>query len=282
MALAVEKLGTVYPEKVEVIDPNRAKAYALATNDDIPAYLEGKYAPPVFGVVAAWSGLGYAVGDVVPAESLLMLVHGEHDMHFSRPLIPGRSLTTQAEAFSIRVSPTGSRYTIKLTSHDTEDGGLVLTQYGTMFIRQVSDGSSGGPDKPDHTFGQGLRSNPIGTFTVHVDQDQTQRYADASGDRNPIHLDEAVAKSVGLPGIILHGLCTMAMTSQAVLKLAADQDPQRLARLAVRFAKFVLPGNDVATTLYDAGSSGGIHSYAFEAKSADQTVIKNGWAEIKV
>src|SRR5436305_779118 len=83
------------------------------------------------------------------------------------------------------------------------------------------------------------------------DDNPAFRYADASGDRMPIHLDESVAKSVGLPGIIIHGLCTMALCSQAVIKTVADGDPARLRRLAVRFAKNVLPGSDVTVTIYD-------------------------------
>jgi acyl dehydratase len=92
----------------------------------------------------------------------------------------------------------------------------------------------------------------------------------------PIHVDDEFAKSVGLPGIIVHGLCTMAMCSQAVVKTVAGGDPGRLKRLAVRFSKPVLPGNDVVTTMYDLGGG----SYAFEATSAGATVIKDGRAEV--
>ena len=93
----------------------------------------------------------------------------------------------------------------------------------------------------------------------------------------PIHVDDAFAKSVGLPGIIANGLCTMAMTSQAVIKTVADGDPARLKRLAVRFSKNVFPGNDVITTIYDAGNG----AYAFEAHSNGDLVIANGRAEIE-
>ncbi len=51
----------------------------------------------------------------------------------------------------------------------------------------------------------------------HIDNDQTFRYSPAAGDPMPIHLDEEVARDAGLPGIIAHGLCTMAFTSWAVL-----------------------------------------------------------------
>ena len=120
----------------------------------------------------------------------------------------------------------------------------------------------------------------MATFTVHVDDDQTYRYRDASGDTMPIHVDDAFAKSVGLPGIIVHGLCTMAMTSQAIVKSVAGGDPARLKRLAVRFSKPVFPGKDVVTTIYDAGTRDGRHVYAFEATSNGDTVIKDGLAEV--
>jgi acyl dehydratase len=107
MALPVEKLGTTYPERTDVIDPDRARAYAAATNDDNPAYESGKYAPPVFGVVPTWDALGLAVGDVIPAEALMMVVHGEQDMHFHQPLVPGRSLTTTAEVYAFEAHSNG-------------------------------------------------------------------------------------------------------------------------------------------------------------------------------
>jgi acyl dehydratase len=277
MALPIDKLGTGYGGATEVIDPERAKAYAAATNDDNPAYASSKYAPPVFGVVPTWSTMGLAVADVVPPEALMLIVHGEQDMHLSQPLVPGRLLRNDAEAYSVRVGGSGTRFTIKVTSVDNETDEKVLEQYVTMFIRGMSDGESGGPDKPDHTFPDDARQRKVGELTVHVDDDQTHRYSQASGDMMPIHLDDNMAKSVGLPGIIAHGLCTMAMTSQAVIKTVADGDPGRLTRLAVRFSKNVFPGDDVTTTIYEIGSG----AYAFEATSSrGDLVISNGRAEI--
>jgi acyl dehydratase len=280
MALPIEKLGTKYEERTDTIDPERAKQYAAATNDDNPAYESGKFVPPVFGVVPAWDALGLAVGDIIPPESLMMVVHGEQDMHFRTPLVPGMTLKTQAEALSVRVSGSGTRLAVKVTSVDGADGSPVMEQYITTFIRGMADGEAGGPDKPDHTFPEDARANKVGEFTVHVDDDQTYRYRDASGDQMPIHVDDAFAKGVGLPGIIAHGLCTMAMTSQAVIKTVAGGDPSRLKRLAVRFSKPVFPGNDVVTTIYDAGQRDGRHVYAFEATSNGDVVVKDGLAEV--
>jgi len=280
MALPLDKLGKDYDEKIVTVDPDRAKAYAAATNDDNPAYTSGKYAPPVFGVVPTWDAMLAAVGDIVPGEALPMIVHGEQDMHFHQPLVPGTELHTVAQPYAYRVGGTGTRCTLKVDAKDAA-GEPVLTEFVTMFIRGMSEGESGGPDKPDHRFSADARQKPLGDLSIHVDDDQTFRYRDASGDTMPIHVDEEFAKAVGLPGIIAHGLCTMAMCSQAVVRLAADGDPGRLRRLAVRFSNNVLPGGDVVTSLFDAGTtSEGRQAVAFEARSADQIVIKNGFAEI--
>ncbi len=277
MALDIGKLGTVYAELTDVIDGDRAKAYAAATNDDNPAYTSGKYAPPVFAVVPGWAALGSAVGDVVPGDVLMMVVHGEQDMHFTGPLVPGTKLRTAAEAYSVRVGSSGTRFTVRTRSVDDATSDPVVEQYITVFIRGMADGDSGGPDKPDHTFPEEARAEAVGEYSVHVDDDQTFRYRDASGDQMPIHIDNDFAKTVGLPGIIAHGLCTMAMTSQAAIRLAADSDPARLRRLAVRMAKNVFPGNDVVTSVYRGAAPG---TFPFEARSAGELVISNGLAVI--
>jgi acyl dehydratase len=281
VALPLDKLGTTYGPRTGTIDGDRARQYAAATNDDNPAYTSGKVAPPVFGVVPTWECMGLAVADVVPPEAALFVVHGEQDMHFHQPLVPGLPIVTQSEAYSARVGGSGTQFTVKVDSRDDGTGDPVLTQYVTLFIRGMADGESGGPDKPDHDFPAEARSHHVGELAVHVDDDQTYRYRDASGDLMPIHVDDEVARSVGLPGIIAHGLCTMAMCSQAVVRTTADGDPTRLRRLAVRFAANVFPGNDVDCTIYEAGPGpSGQRAYAFEATSAGAVVIKNGWAEV--
>jgi len=279
MALPIEKLGTTYDAGTATIDGERAKQYAAATNDDNPAYELGKFAPPVFGVVPTWAAIGLAAADVVPSDAAMFIVHGEQDMHFHQPLVPGTTIATTSEAYAVRVGGSGARFVVKVSSTD-DAGALVLEQFVTVFIRGMSDGESGGPDKPAHAFPADARENPVGQFTIHVDDDQTFRYHEASGDPMPIHLDDDFAKSVGLSGIIAHGLCTMAMCSQAVIRTVADGDPARLKRLAVRFAANVFPGNDILVEIFDAGTTDGRRAYAFEATSAGAAVVKNGWAEI--
>jgi acyl dehydratase len=276
MALPFDAVGTEYPVVVATIDPERALAYAAATNDDNPAYTTGTCAPPLFAVVPT-SGLVFQICvDVIPPDSLLTLLHGEQDMRFHQPLRPGATLHTTAEVRSTRVGSTGTRLTLALTSTD-DDGAPVVDQLLTLFLRGLTDGADLGPDLPPHALPDGARENILATYTMHYDADQTFRYRDVSGDPNPIHLDADLAKSVGLPGIIIHGLCTMAMCSQAVIRTQCASDPARLARLAARFTAPAFPGNDVTVSMYDLGP--GLVGY--EASSAGQTVLSNGLAEVR-
>lgn len=279
MALLPEKLGTRYQPRAATIEADRARAYAAATNDPNPAYLAGELAPPVFAVVPTWDAMMVALHDVVAAEDQVAMLHAEQDMHFLAPLVPGRALVTTAEAYSLRSGRMGTRFTMRVASED-EDGRPVVEQFATMLIRGIEPGEDGGPTPPTHAFPSEAKAAKLASVAGVVDVDQALRYADASGDHNPIHVDDAAAKAVGLPGVILHGMCTMALCARAVVDELAGGDPTRLRRLAVRFYRPVFPGNDLVTTMYDAGIEGDRRVVAFEASSAGKVVVRDGRAEL--
>ena len=107
-----------------------------------------------------------------------------------------------------------------------------------------------------------------------VRREDVKAYADASGDRFPIHLDPEFAQKVGFPGIIVHGLCVMAFTARAALQTAGSG---RVTRLAVRFSRPIRPGAELTTRLWRLED--GI--YAYEAFDGDgEVVIKDGRAEV--
>ncbi len=281
MALPADRLGTRYEQRTAVVDPDQARAYAAATNDANPAYLSGQVAPPVFGVVPTWDATMTALDDLVPAESMPMLLHAGQDMRFHQPIRPGMTLVTAAEPYNIRATRAGTWMTLRVASDD-EHGELVLEQFATMFIRSFQSEETGGRDKPDHSFPASARSgdDKVAEVTAHIDADQTFRYCEASGDDNRIHVDDAFARDVGLPGIIVHGLCTMAMCGAAVVDSVAAGDPTRLKRLAVRFSRQVLPDSDLVTTVYRAGEEDDRSVYVFEAASGGERVIRDGRAEV--
>jgi acyl dehydratase len=85
------------------------------------------------------------------------------------------------------------------------------------------------------------------TFT----REQIAAYAEASGDHNPIHLDDEFARSVGLPGVIAHGMLQMGIAGTVAAEEAGG--PDRLRRLHCRFAGMVVPGDTVTFTAEPAG-----------------------------
>ncbi|RDI51619.1 MaoC/PaaZ C-terminal domain-containing protein [Nocardia mexicana] len=266
-------------ERFEVLR-GRIAEYAAATNDPIAAHRDGDVAPPIFAIVPVFDAMMVPVIDVAPMDIFGRVVHGEQDFHFHRPIRPGETLVSRARAIGYAGRSNGSTIAIHIESRD-EAGELVNEQYLTAFFRNIDAGKTVGEQAPEHKFDESLRSqDPVATVPQHVDDDQTYRYAPASGDPVPLHLDEEVAKEAGLPGIIAHGLCTMAFASWAVLTEVGGSDANRLKRFAVRFAKMVFPGDDLETRIWKVKSGNGITTYAFETVRGDDVVLSDGLAEI--
>jgi acyl dehydratase len=106
----------------------------------------------------------------------------------------------------------------------------------------------------------------------------TYRYAGASGDFNPIHIDEEFAKRVGLPGRILHGLWTMAQVARAHTDAAGG--PDKLRRLSVQFRGIGQLGQEVVVSGTVTQVQDGTATVQSEAEQAGQRIIRNGEAEI--
>lgn len=262
------------------VERERIAAYAAATNDGIAQHASGDLAPPVFSIVPSFQAMGMAAMSVIPPELLGAILHGEQDFHFHRPIEPGK-LETVSTPIGMRQRSSGVTVVVR---SDTRDGAgeLVTEGYSTTFVRGAQGAEDVGDEAPAHPFDEALRERePDAEVSQTYDADQTFRYAEASGDPMQIHLDEGFAKSVGLPGIIIHGLCSMAFTSVAVIERFTPDDPSRLRRLAVRFASIALPGQTITTKIWAVGERHGRAAYAYETTSdADAVVIKDGWAEI--
>ncbi|MDT8910160.1 MaoC/PaaZ C-terminal domain-containing protein [Amycolatopsis sp. PS_44_ISF1] len=253
----------------------RLAQYAAATNDPIPAHRSGDVANPVFAIVPVFASLLEPAPEVVPVALFGRILHGMQDFRFHRPIRPGDELVSRGRMTGYRGRPSGTRAAVYLESR-TEDGELVNEQYVTFFVRGFDTGETRGELAPEHRFDESSRARPpVAKTSQHVDEDQTYRYSPAAGDPMPIHLDPEVAKDSGLPGIIAHGLCVMAITSWALLNQVGGSEVDRLKRLAVRFAKPVLPGQDLTTEIRRAGDTG----YAFETTVGDTVVLKDGLAE---
>jgi acyl dehydratase len=117
-------------------------------------------------------------------------------------------------------------------------------------------------------------------LTVTPDRFLTVRYAGASGDFNPIHIDEAFATQVGLPGRILHGLWTMAQVARA--QTQAGGGPTALRRLSVQFRGMGVPEQEIVVTSTVRDVRDGIATVETEAEQAGNRIIRNAEAELRV
>jgi acyl dehydratase len=279
MPLNKDLVGKEYPPTTTEATLEAMQNYARAYNDDNPAFFDGKgaggiVAPPMYAVVVSWPSILAVVGDPDLKVDVVRLLHGEQDMEFLLPIRPGDKITATARVASIETRAGGEALVIETTAKN-QAGDTVNRTLFNAFIR---GGGKGGSDprvaEPD-------RGEPIITVAQQVDRDQTYRYKEASGDFNPIHVDENFAKMAGLPGIIVHGLCTMAFTSKVMIDKVCGGDPLRLKRLRVRFTRPVLPGQIITTKVWPDGERAGRKLFAFETFNPDgRAVIKGGLAEV--
>jgi len=115
---------------------------------------------------------------------------------------------------------------------------------------------------------------------VTPDKYLTVRYAGASGDYNPIHIDEEFAKAVGLPGRILHGLFSMALVARAQTEAAGG--PASLKRLAVEFRGMAFPEEEITVTGTVASVRDGVATVHAEATQDGNAIIRNAVAELEL
>ena len=116
-----------------------------------------------------------------------------------------------------------------------------------------------------------------------VTQEQINAYAEASGDHNPIHVNEEFAKMVGLPGTIAHGLLDMGILADAVTRWAGGAE--NLVSLSCRFSKPLFPGDTITCSgrVVDVDSASGLVTLEVEAESdRGDKVLTNGRAQVRL
>ncbi len=268
MSFDVSGIGRNTDDQQYVVTDAALRAYSAATDDVTGG--------PVFAIVPASPAIAQASRFVASEEIRPRVVHYEQDFVLHRPFEPETTVVSRAAPVSILPRPNGTSLVIHATTW-SEDGELLNEQYVTEFFRGVEAPESLGERAPDHGFDVDGKP-PLAEVAYPIARDQTVRYADASGDHFAIHLDDDFARSVGLPGRIVHGLCTMAFTGRAVLEAAGVDDPRGIRRLAARFSAPLFPGDTLTTRVWELADG----VYGFLAEGSDGTpVIKDGRAELR-
>jgi acyl dehydratase len=280
-----EFLGKEYSTGPQFVEPESIRQYALATNEQNPLYLstepDAEIVPsPLYPVVFLPDILSQLVDDAEEMNfNILRVVHAEHRMLWRDTLHPGDEVNTTARIISIEQR--GSNEILDLLIHCKRDDDIVVE----MTYRLLSRGEKKeGVKKPAGDTSVPTKGRVLVKQQSVVAADQGARYAKASGDHNPIHISDDVARSVGLPRAILHGLCTMALASQVIVDGLLDGNPRRLKSMSVRFSRPVLLGQTLTTEVYEAGvSEEGLAVVHFETRDEkDIPVLVLGKAEYEL
>jgi acyl dehydratase len=120
----------------------------------------------------------------------------------------------------------------------------------------------------------------IEELRITPDKYLPHRYAGASGDFNPIHIDDEFAKMVGLPRNILHGLYSMGLVAKANAGALAGGDPRALKKLSVQFRGMGVPEAEIVVTGTVESVDGNRVVISTEATQNDTKLIKNAKAEL--
>jgi len=255
MPLSSITVGTSGDPVVHEIDARWMMAYAAGLGDTLPCYLdarrpEGIVAHPLFPVCFEWPALlamrGHATNSLLTEDERLRAVHATHDLVIHRTVRPGDHLTTRATVVGVERRKPGA---YQITRLDTVDatGALVCTTWQGGLYRGVE---VAGPDRPaadapapPGPLGRNVQAHtegsvPISALAAHV-------YTECARIWNPVHTDTAVAARAGLPGLILHGTATLALAVSQVLRIAANNDPERVRRVAGRFNAMVLMPSEI-------------------------------------
>jgi acyl dehydratase len=132
----------------------------------------------------------------------------------------------------------------------------------------------------EHRAGRVVKTGDHIELKVTPDPYVTVRYAGASGDFNPIHIDEEFAKQVGLPGRILHGLWTMAQLARAHTEAAGG--PEKLKRLSVQFRGMGRLNEEIVVTGKVREVADGVATVESEAVQSGHRIIRNAVADVLV
>jgi acyl dehydratase len=196
---------------------------------------------PTFAVVLGLGGLP-DMGNV----PLAQILHAEQSVTLHREIpVHGRCSSTTTTT-GIYDKGKGALVTIESEVTNLDGGELLATLTGGIFVRGA--GGWGGDRGPSLAWAAPER-DPDVVRSYKTSDGQALIYR-LSGDRNPLHSDPAMARSVGFPRPILHGLCTYGYSGRALLGSVCAGDPARFGSMNARFSMPVLPGQQLDVSIW--------------------------------
>jgi acyl dehydratase len=205
------------------------------------------------------------------------VVHGEQSLILHMPLAPADSLVCRTRVTDIedKGEGRGALVSWRRTLHRESTGEHVATLDSVLFCR--NNGGFGGERRTRRQALTWPQTLPTAQLDFPVSPRAGLIYR-LSGDRNQIHVDPSIAATAGFDKPILHGLCTFAIATYAVIKRFADYDVDRLSSVSARFRAPVFPGETLRTQMWVEGE--GCIRFRSVSLDRDLVVLDAGVAEL--
>lgn len=251
--------------------------FGIGINDDEAASTDkshaGFRAHPMYSATTIIPGSGIVLFQEGADFNINRIVHGSIELNFNTLPRVGQTLETKSKLLEIENKDNGG--TIIHVEFNTADqnGDTIVNGITRYFSRgKASDKKNNKTSTPEETR-ELLFEKEMTTL-----KNQSLLYADGSGDTFPIHTKDSFAQEVGLPGVIMHGMCTLAISARAVVSELADGDSSRLKKLSCKFTNMLLPGQSITVR----GFKGEGNQVGFETIDDNgKTVISEGFATIR-
>jgi acyl dehydratase len=279
MPLNEKVVGKKYNSDPFEVSQHEAIYFALGYNEDNDAYFDnrrqgGIIATPMYAAAYGAGPIPAVLSDPESGLDFTMVVDYSRELHWFKPVRPGDTITSEATVTHVETRENGGILGWEIVSKN-QRGEVVVVAKWEHFDRGAGKPGAARPPKESEAHGEILWTDKL-----KVRNGQSYIYAEPSGDHNVIHIDPEMAKSVGLPGIILQGVCTMAFAHKcAVDNLCGPaRDPLKLKKLKVQFSRPVLPGQTLTFQGYKIGAAEGGTKYGIIARNDEgKDVLKGAW-----
>ena len=280
--LTTDHVGLLTIAKTTLITTRSAMAYAAAVNDANPSYYDDLAA----GGVNVHPGIAFALQwpsrfrpDQAPNPRAGPYgVHASTDLTIHRPFRTGEAVTTQGKTIQMRQTRPGV-YNVDRYRMTASNGKLIAELYYNGITRGAT---LAGPaaivdEEPSWPEISGSAGTAIWRESVPVALHAAQQYTECAQIYNPIHTEPSVARAAGLPGIILHGSATKAMSLSVVINRCFGGNATRITRLCGQLRAMVLMDTTIAVEALAEEIVDGEKRVLFRTVTEDgQPAIRNG------
>lgn len=265
-----------------VLDSRFTMAYAAGINDGNPAYFDdlkpsGLQIHPGICFSLQWASR-FRPDQKPNLRAAPYGVHASTDLLIHRPFQAGEAITTQGRLMQKRQIQPGV-YNVERYRMTASDGELVAELYYNGIIRGATLDSPDVSiaDEPAWPIFGTASGEPLWRSEIPIPLHAGQQYTECARIYNPIHTEPSVAKAAGLPGTILHGSATKAMSLTAVVNQCFDGDANRITRLCGQLRGMVLMDSAIAVEALAQDVVDGEKRVLFRTLNAEgEPAIRNG------